>query len=346
MSTKEYLADTVTRHSLFVQRYASGRERQAVTVLNRVRKTIVARLLDEPTTFQRNRLEALLNDIKIITNRMFGEYSVQTMEEVQKFASLEAEFSTKLFNKASKASFALPSSSQLTTALIIEPMEATMVGGATSITDALSIFGKRKSIEIMKTINDGILLGDTTPQIAKSLSEVMRTTQAHNIRTLARTVTNSASAIAREQVMMENSELLDGYEFLATLDSNTTTVCASHDSKIYQVGNGPKPPLHWGCRSTILPIVKKEYDLGAEVTGQRSSHGSAGPKPVSGKTTYGSWLRRQSKSFQVSALGEDRAKLFRDGKMPIDSFVDPTGEEYSLETLRGMFPVAFERAKL
>lgn len=95
-----------------------------------------------------------------------------------------------------------------------------------------------------------------------------------------------------------------------------------------------------------MPVVKQEYDLGAEVVGERASRGAHGREPVSGHTTYGSWLRKQPKSFQAEALGEKRAKLFRDGNLKIENFVDPTGKEYNLEALRGMFPVAFEKAGL
>ena len=95
------------------------------------------------------------------------------------------------------------------------------------------------------------------------------------------------------------------------------------------------------CRSTTIPAVKPEYDMGAKLKGERPSIGAKGVERVSGRTTYGGWLKRQPKSFVDEALGVERSELFRSGGLTIDKFVDPTGRVYTLTQLQKMNPIAF-----
>jgi hypothetical protein len=100
------------------------------------------------------------------------------------------------------------------------------------------------------------------------------------------------------------------------------------------------------CRSTIVPKVDPRYNLLSEVTGDRPSVGASGAKSVSAKSTYGGWLKKQPASFQDEVLGPTRAKLFRQGGLSIGKFVNFDGETYSLEQLRALNPLAFEKANL
>jgi hypothetical protein len=51
--------------------------------------------------------------------------------------------------------------------------------------------------------------------------------------------------------------------------------------------------------------------------------------------------RRQNKEFIDEALGIERSRLFRAGKLGIDKFVDPTGRVYTLSELESMNPIVF-----
>ena len=56
---------------------------------------------------------------------------------------------------------------------------------------------------------------------------------------------------------------------------------------------------------------------------------------VPGDVTYQDWLRRQPAAFQDEALGKTKGKLFRDGGLTLDRFVDPvTARPFTLDDLR------------
>jgi len=148
--------------------------------------------------------------------------------------------------------------------------------------------------------------------------------------------------------MEENEDVLEGYEWVATLDSKTSLVCSSRDGTVYPFTDdpirSPKPPAHFSCRSTIVPKVKPEFDLTGGRVGVRPAIGADGVEVVRGSTDYQSWLTRQPKAFQVEVLGKDRAELFRKGNLKLTNFVDRAGDTISLSRLRELEPLAFQQA--
>jgi len=154
--------------------------------------------------------------------------------------------------------------------------------------------------------------------------------------TITRTVTNNISAIARDEVMRANEDVLEGYEWVAALDNRTTLVCASRDGKVYSFNDpdAPRPPAHFNCRSTIVPKVKPEFDLGADVETTRTARGADGAERIDSDTNYEAWLRRQPASFQDEVLGRERGKLFRGKKLKLERFVDDNGKPIPLDQLR------------
>lgn len=338
MSTTQYIIDASTRHQVFLQRYAGGQSKEAFKTLDRLRKQINARLSQEPTEFQAQRLSALLSDIEQIMRDGMPSMYRDVIMGANDLAGTEAGFSVRLYNKVAKVEFALPSDQMLISAVSAIPMAAPTGAASITIDQALSQYGAKKSAEIARTISDGVALGDTTPQIASSVAELMGNLQKQQLDTLVRTITNHTASVARNEVYEANSAFLDGYRWISTLDGRTTFICASRDNNLYQVGLGPMPPAHWGCRSTTIPVVSDEFGIGAKVTGKRASVGG----PVDSRITYGGWLKRQPKEFIDEALGVERSKMFRAGKLKIEQFVDPTGRVYTINELERMNPFAFQ----
>jgi len=344
MSSTQYLTDAATRHQVFLKRYAGGQSKEAVAELLRLRRNINARLMQEPTLFRRERLVAVLDDIDALATEAFGTISRQTLAGVNNLARTEAGFSVGLFTRATTvtADFVLPADATLVAAVMSRPMPVT-INTAIQVQDALAQFGIKKSKKIALMISDGVTLGETTPEIARSVGNLIDNLNRRQLDTLTRTITNHTASVARNVVYEENEDIIEGYQWIATLDSKTTMICGSRDKVIYdpkQAGS-PFPPAHWGCRSTTIPIIKPEYDIGAGQPKMRPAKGAKGAGRVSGKSNYGGWLKKQPTAFVDEALGVERSRLFRSGKLTIDRFVDPTGRVYTLSQLEDMNPFAF-----
>ena len=341
MSATQFLTDASTRHQVFLQRYAGGEAKKANKLLSRLRRDINARLSQEPSAFQTQRLTSLLGDINGLYATATKDIAATVARGAVELAESEAAFSVGLYKKVTKPSvvFNVPSQASLIAALD-ESVMAAPVGSGISIDDALRQFGDKKAAQVSQVISDGVILGDPTPQITAKVAGTMGTIQSRQLEALVRTVTNHASSVARLATYQENGHILEGYEWVSTLDSRTTLICAGRDGVVYtNVGVDPMPPAHWNCRSTTIPRVNPKFSKASGLGGTRASKGATGPARVNTKTTYGGWLKRQPKEFIDEALGVERSKLFRSGKLTIDKFTDPTGRVFTLKQLEAQIGV-------
>jgi hypothetical protein len=180
--------------------------------------------------------------------------------------------------------------------------------------------------------------------------------------TLVRTGTKHYAATARERTIQANRDILDRRILIATLDSRTTILCRARHLKQWDLDddNYPRLPFHFNERSDYLFLMPGEDGLDgtiASVGGKsknpkdyrerpryrgRRDNSIYDPEQVSANVTQSEWLRRQPRAFVESALGDTRAKLFLDGKLDIDNFVDMQGRPLTLDELRAT--TAGERA--
>jgi SPP1 gp7 family putative phage head morphogenesis protein len=206
---------------------------------------------------------------------------------------------------------------------------------AKSFGQLMSAFSQQAQGQFLQVLRDGFALGRTSPQIVNDIKDHV-SLKKDQVKTLIRTGTNHLAVQARNETLKENADILDGYQWVATLDSRTTFICMSRDGLIYPISDNPerspKPPAHFGCRSTIVPKVKKEFEL--DVDGQRGAVGSSGRGVVSSKLNYEQWLRKQSKEFQIEVLGKERQRLFAQQRLPLSRFIDGDGRTLTLQELR------------
>ena len=337
MSSNDDISNAIIRHQIFTQRFGSGLGKKSVSALVRFQKAAAERLKSENITeFQRERLLTISKDLEVQFRQVMGESASQSMQELREFAQYEAEFTKGVMDSGIAGSTTLPSPEQISAALDFSQMKVAD-GRYLSVNQMFSSFNEKSAASIRQEIMDGFVLGETNQQIANRLSVKNDLLKSQSM-TLARTATNNASNIARAKVMEENQDILDGYKFLATLDSRTTLLCGSNDGKIFSLSDpqAPRPPLHFNCRSVMVPQVSAEFDLGADIEGSRPSVGPGGVASVSGDTNYESWLRSQPANFQDEVLGKERGELFRTKNIKLDRFVDAKGSPIPLSKLKNL----------
>ena len=55
-----------------------------------------------------------------------------------------------------------------------------------------------------------------------------------------------------------SSGIVAGYQYSAILDGRTSVICAGLHGKKFKAGKEPIPPMHFNCRSVLIPITKFE----------------------------------------------------------------------------------------
>jgi SPP1 gp7 family putative phage head morphogenesis protein len=317
-----------------MQRHSLHEGNLAIESLTSYRRDIIATLMETPGDTIGSNAPEVLQTIGGLTGLALMRNALQL--DALAAASSEASYTVKLLSSASTVPF-LPA----TQSAIAVGLSAAMPVAAGSVPDVLAAFEAAKKAQIIQVIKDGITIGESTPRIARQVSTIMDTLITRQTRAVVNTIISHASSVGRLATYNANRNLLDQYRWVATLDGLTSLICMSRDGVLYDIGVGPMPPAHFNCRSTTVPVIRPENDLGIDLKGKRPSIGSDGAQQVGSRTTYGGWLRRQSKSFVDEALGVERSRLFRTQNMEIDKFVDPTGKAYTLKQLESMDNLTF-----
>lgn len=336
MSANDYLVERLTRHQIFVQRFGGHEVNKILPFLRGILDDIKAELLrDDLTAYGRNRMLAIEGSISSIVNNGVDGMTAMLADDIAQFGLYESEFMTKLIDGAATVTAASVSPAQIRSAITTKPMNLIKGRTTESLTmqAAFKKFSSTATRDIRRVVQMGIVEGKTTQEMVRDISRLTKSRTRRQIEALVRTVTNHASQVARDITTQENSDIIDKERFVATLDSRTTMTCAGHDGKAFEIGKGPHPALHYNCRSTRVPVLKTEF-AALEMEGERPSKGDDGKDLVSGKVTYGGFLKRQSNGFQDEVLGKERAELFRSGKVSIDRFTDNRGIVYNLDELK------------
>lgn len=222
------------------------------------------------------------------------------------------------------------------------------------------------------------LRGKYNRQTKKYQGGVIDGTLERHAKTIVRTGVSHFSNRARDSFALENSGVIESKIFFATLDNRTTTICLSLHQNEYLLKDrkAPELPIHYNERSVYV-FKTKSLDprkLTRPVTSGRKSKAAAerfderqgrtdrkvkykGRKDsdifdveqISGKVSAEQWLKRQPDWFIESSLGgTTKARLFKEGGLPIKSMVDLQNRPLSLAQLRETADgeAAFRRAGL
>jgi len=164
------------------------------------------------------------------------------------------------------------------------------------------------------------------------------------VRTSVQTISNEVLS----QTYEDNQDVLKGRQFVATLDLRTTEICRAYDGAIFDFDDNPtpdspvqlefpgNPPLHWNCRSVLVPITKSWDELsglkGIPEIGDSTRASMDGQ--VSDKLDYEDWLRGQSEERQIAVLGPGKYELWKDGGLTMQQMIDQQGNPLTIDELR------------
>lgn len=390
-TANELLFAALVRQQVFLLRLSDSLRRKLTRLLDLTEEDIVAKIharltstgLD--TVADVTRLENTLRVIRNIRLKAWREVNEQWVEEAVAIAQAEPPVLAGIVKTVSPVvlDLALPAASQMAAIAKSQPFHGrTLREWASSIQD-------EDLRRIDNAIRVGMIQGEGSAEIARRVVGSARLRGVDGVteitrraaQAITRTAVNHISNEAREAFIRENEDLFDEEVFVATLDSRTTPVCRANDGKRFPVGRGPRPPLHFNCRSIRVPALLpeamgerparnfteqqlvREFSQRNGINGAKTRgdlpYGTKGAYDefarrrvreltgrVPAKTTYQEWLSGQSATFQDDILGKTKGKLFRNGGLKLDKFVNQNGDELTLSQLAKLHRQAFVDAGL
>lgn len=196
----------------------------------------------------------------------------------------------------------------------------------------------------------GLAVGETNAQLTarivgtKNVPGVMpisRTKAAALVHSSVMTVANSA----RLATYRKNADIINGVQFLGTLDGNTCLECGVRDGMTWDLDGMAlpgtdlpfkAPPLHKNCRCVLTPVMKPMSEISGGTLPDiidRGTRASSGGQ-VSNKLKFVDWFKSRTVSQQNAQFGETKAQLFREGRLSLRSMLDETGKPLPLARLK------------
>ena len=383
MRANNVVFDGVTTHAVNLDRTAHGVSREVIKHLKSLEKSLLADWVSRDLTrYQRRRIEALLSQTAGTIRNAYDKIRVDFDEKyLPRVAEIEKRATANVIDDAISA--ALPNGVEITVASVITT-EKTLARLASDmmITGAPSSDWWAKQSDDLRmafqgVIREGLLRGETGPQIAQHISGtraagyrdgIMQTTMRH-ATSLTLTSVQTVAQDARLETLEENADLVSSLQWHSTLDGRTTPQCRALDMLTWNLDKTPighsktfkKPPIHWRCRSTVLPVLKPWNDLaepGAlpqipegnidahfrrrlrenpRFSGRvdaiiRNSRQSMDGQ-VPGGMGYAEWLRSKSRAFQIGVLGPERWERWHAGRITMRDLTDNSSRPLTLDEL-------------
>lgn len=324
-------------HQIWLQRNASHEVNQLAPFIQEMRDEVRAQVLafgDDNRT--RQRLQAMLLDLDDALSGVSGDWVSKLTDDMRVLADYEAQWTTRTLGLNVNASFTAPSPQQVWSAILFDPLS--MNEKPVDFVKMLDSWSEVEVNRLVTGVKSGFVQGQTTRDIVKSvigpggLADVSQ----RNAATTVRTAVNHVSSEARQQVYLQNSDIIEYYDWISTLDSHTSAICRYRDGMRFRVGKGPLPPAHPNCRSGTLPVVSSDYDF-LDEGAKRAARGADGGMQVDAKTTYYEFLKQQPAWFQDKAIGPVRGKIFRNAGLTPEEFrvaaVDGFGRPLTIEQM-------------
>lgn len=112
---------------------------------------------------------------------------------------------------------------------------------------------KKTRVELIAAIKDGRPLSTVLTILDDQLKELSEIALERYARTKHTEVMNNA-----RKDYFDSTGVVTGYQCSAILDDRTSEICSGLHGKFFKADDAPIFPLHFNCRSTLIPITKYE----------------------------------------------------------------------------------------
>lgn len=387
LTSADLIHDALVRHQVFLLRFASQLKTAVNTPLNwseeLIRDMILGRIGRARSLESMNKLVGLIINTRA---EAWAESTALWRDELRALAVQEGAWILDALKRTIPLEIApLGISTKVANSIV----NGAMVNGRTVMEWAAD--ARRADADMIRTSVRMSATAGAAPRLA--VRALMGTQAAagadgllqrtrNNVAAISRSAVVGISDAVRSETFELNPDIVEQEVFTAVLDGRTTPICRSLDSKRYDIGEGPHPPLHMNCRSIRVPTlngetignrnatpifmrrilkdftsenglaaVTKRADLPHGTKGAFDAFRRARAMQVVGKeavaTSYETFLRRQPATFQDDVLGVTKGKLFRQGGLGLDAFVDRnTYQPVTLARLAQSDAAAFKAAGL
>ena len=323
-------------HAIALERWTDAEVRRIARLLDANERDILLHLARDGarlTPYQLARRRQLFLDLRRLNSKAYERLGRELTVSLQTLATYEAAFGGRLLEALLPAGVLparLPSPYDLRAVVL----ELPLVGS--TFPRQISKLARARFRRIRSDVSYGLVQGETTQEIIRRVIAGRKLGKGQ-AEALVRTAVAHVSNRSRDLLYRDGASVLAGVEWVSTLDGRTTPTCRALDGQVFPIDSGPRPPAHYQCRSTTVPITKSWEELGLGGMGLPETRELLPPgvrlrpfvrdtRPVrkipkgqragkigqvSADVNYSAWLAAQPPSFQDAVLGPRRGAIFR-----------------------------------
>lgn len=323
-------------HAIALERWTDAEVRRIARLLDANERDILLHLARDGarlTPYQLARRRQLFLDLRRLNSKAYERLGRELTVSLQTLATYEAAFGGRLLEALLPAGVLparLPSPYDLRAVVL----ELPLVGS--TFPRQISKLARARFRRIRSDVSYGLVQGETTQEIIRRVIAGRKLGKVQ-AEALVRTAVAHVSNRSRDLLYRDGASVLAGVEWVSTLDGRTTPTCRALDGQVFPIDSGPRPPAHYQCRSTTVPITKSWEELGLGGMGLPETRELLPPgvrlrplvrdtRPVrkipkgqragkigqvSADVNYSAWLAVQPPRFQDAVLGPRRGAIFR-----------------------------------
>lgn len=340
MNASDRLADLYVIRQLILQRLIGGEQRAFNKLLDEISAELEKMLVSaKPLTgYKAARLNKAISELASIVRL--------AAPDIADLAALEASFTVSGLGQ-------LGLTASLPTAQTLQRIATTSLIQGATIGQWFGRLQEETRFQLSRAVKLGVSLGETNAEILKRIvsvnekgPEVFAQTRRNGmaiVRTSVQTISNEA----RQATFQENADLVDGVQWVATLDGRTSDICIARSGLVWELPDyKPKghsipwnggTPAHWNCRSSTIPVLKSLEEMGIDPAGIPAETRSSMDGKVAADLSFSDFLKGKPPEFVDEMLGKGRAQLWRDGKITLSQLLDQRGNPLTLQQLRDKY---------
>ncbi len=353
------LLTAIAKHTSYLYRLNSGEVNKSIKTLNSVSNSslsVLRDLFDDLSELEKGLLisgsytTTRLKKIKDALNEWQSEVNTQLYEQFDTAANILATNEIDYTSKIATAGEIGATTVALTGSQVVKEAIKNPTSGGFLVRELFNSLGVNLRNNVERTFREGLQNGLTNQQIWREIKGRADFPNDPSVLRTARIEVDKTVRTARMHVA--NQSYIDtfkaiGFEYVkivATLDGRTCKVCAARDGDVHKISElRNAPPWHPNSRTVIVgcdkdgnitgrrPFVKSDQPVSKIPKDMRD--GVVGQ--VNSNTTFKDLIANDD-NFAREWLGPTKYKLYKEGGMSIDKFVDPLNKPYTIAELRSL----------
>jgi hypothetical protein len=362
-NVSDQLAGTVHANAVDLLRVEAAERQRILALLDQLEQDLVAAIRKNvgKSAITTARLEALLAQTKDTIATAYGDMSNSNLEALGNVTYASAYSIGNAINAAVGVDVA---SVAFTKAQLTNLANETYFMGR-HLEEYWSGAGEKLYTNFTTQMRLGMLQGEGVPELtqrvvgtqANNYADGLMNVPRYQAEALVRTGVVGAANAGRTATYTENADLLNGIQWVATLDDRVCPECEALDGLAWDLPESgdaedyagfipqdhnqdyPGPTAHVSCRCAQIPIVKSYQQMQDENAISDAEAEEIDPDTqdaLDGEPSqlgFEDWLNAQPPDVQDETLGATQAELWRDGKLELGDLIDQSNRPLTTDEL-------------